>query len=376
MAVKRRKRVCFAQRIDNYGRYQEWAKCLLDRNRIYAVRYNDFDPWFAESGSGIATKVLCKLDRIMKKARAIPAIAFSDVVVFSNMGIDYRLFSIAHALRKETIVDVYVSQYQTQVLSRKTIPEGSRRARKLLERERSVFSRATKLVFLNENEKGFYSEVVGCQPERAYILPLYNAPKRKARLGYFSGEKAKPRFCWWGGGGNPVHGLENIVQGLKRLEESGCDFDFDIFSWDESEHSEHFASILRSVGWEQKVRVRYEYGMEDGRLERYLAEHCDVAFGPLSLEPKAVNVVSNKALDAINMQIPLVTVDSPAMRLYFSDDMICYCDDLSPDAVCRRLQMVLSDSGIDQRAVAAKAAFEESFGTAQLNQKFIDIVED
>lgn len=374
--AQRRKRICFAQKIENAGRYQEWAKCLLDGFQSYAVRYNDFAPRFADADASFAKRALCKVDRIVKKARAIPPIVASDTVIFSNMGIDHRLFFLAHLLGKETIVDVYISQYQTLVLSRKTIAEDSRRAQRIFKRERYIFEHATKAVFLNESERDFYCQTVSCWPSNSFMIPLYNAPKREAEAGYFKGTKSRPCFCWWGGENNPLHGLPNIVRGLKLLEEAGQDFDFHIFGWDEQQGEDYYGRILHEVGWEDKVVPRYDLSMADGSLEEFLSYQCDIAFGPLSREPKALNVITNKALDAINMKIPLVMVDAPAMRAFFDDECVCYCDDVSPEGICRHLKSVLRDDRTAQRVSRAHGVLEKNFGTKKLNERFISMLEE
>lgn len=315
--------------------------------------------------------------RIIFLCKQVFAIFVSDVVFFCNMGIDYRLFKIAVFLRKRIIVDFYISRYQTSVLSRKTIPIGSKLAIKLLHEEMEIVEKSTVLIFLNNTERDFYLSFTKGIPQSSTIIPLITCDyNKKAALNYWHNGK-KLCFCWWGGELNPIHGLGNIIKGLKIIEEQGIQFDFFIFGYDESYGNTYYNKLLSEVGWEKKIFPRYDLTIQNGGLIDFLVENCDLAFGPLSLEPKAKSVITNKALDSINLGIPLVTIESPAMREYFDDDSVWYCKDDSVELIAEKVLTIINSSRfiINDKVNKANNILKQTFMLESQKNKIYDLID-
>ena len=371
---KRRIRVCFAQPVMHGSRYQEWVKCLLYANDVFAVQYLDLDLPEVDVADNGLTKAVKKIRRIFKKIRLIPPILSSDIVVFNKFLHDEKLYHVARMSNKKIVLDAYISKYQTLVCSRKVLVEKSKKAERLRQEERDRFDGAEVVIFLNRTERDFYCSVLDAYPRRSCIIPLHNSPKRTAKLGFLKGCKEKPLFCWWGGENNPIHGLGNIIHALEILEKQVLEFKFEIFGTNEHECVAYYRGLLEEVGWEGKVVPRYDLRMSDGSLEEYLVENCDFAFGLLSDEDKAVNVIANKVLDCINMQIPFWTADSPALREFFSENEICYCEDISPQALAAKIAETVNDQDIQRRLEKASESFAENFSLDKLNHKFIEVL--
>ncbi|MEG1331988.1 MAG: hypothetical protein RSC97_11185 [Eubacterium sp.] len=79
------------------------------------------------------------------------------------------------------------------------------------------------------------------------------------------------------------------------------------------------------------------------------------------------------------MGIPLITVDSSALREYFSDDMVYCCKNVSSEGVQNIIKQILNedhdnDNDNDnalRRVISEQIAFEENFTCKVLASKII-----
>ena len=363
----RRLRVCFAQAISNDYRYQRWLYSLLKDFTKYAVRYNDFGPriW----SGGMFAQLMTKFALLSSFIREVPSIVWCDVVIFSELNAFHPLFLLAVILRKYIVLDVYISRYQTIVESRGQIKEDTRKARSLWREERSRFSKANALVFLTNEEVRLYCDILDVNPINCIVLPLGNEDKPDAVLPYFTGARKRPHIYWWGGENNPLHGLQTIVAGLKMLEMRGYSFEFTILGSNPIEGDSYYGKLLGNVGWEDSVQVHYFWG--SSLFEETLSSDCDLGFGALSSETKAISVITNKALDCANMGIPLVTVRCNPMEAYFDDSCVWYVDDPTPESVCETVAAVLDNPLLAiQKAERAQEIFDRTFSMLAYERRF------
>lgn len=363
----RRLRVCFAQAIPNDYRYQRWLYALLNDFEKYAVRYNDFGPrvWVG----GLLAQIATKFALLISLIREIPPIIWSDIVIFSELNVFHPLFILATILHKRTVLDVYISSYQTLVESRGLIKKGSQKAKRIWREERSRFAKADALVFLTGAEVKLYCDLLKVNAKNCIVLPLGNEDKPNAVLPYCSGTRNLPHIYWWGGENNPLHGLQTIVAGLKLLETRGYQFEFTILGCNPVEGDSYYGKILRDVGWEDFAQVHYYRG--SSLFEETLSSDCDLGFGALSSETKAVSVITNKALDCANMGIPLVTVRCDPMEAYFDDNCVWYVDNPTPESVCEAVAAVLDNPRLaKQKAERAQQVFDRMFSMRAYEYRF------
>lgn len=375
MGNKTRRCICFAQAFPNAGRYQQWLLAVANQPVRYAVRYNDFYPCWQRPFGGIVSLVYKMCLRIIRTIRSIPSVLWSDVIIFCNMNIDMILYCIALLFRKKIILDVYISNYQTLVISRKTIREKTIKAKLCYYLERFRFNTADRLIFLTEEEKEYYVALLNATPRKTEVIPLGNQLKPRADLPYFNGATARPSICWWGGENNPIHGLGTIIKGLKQLEAKGIDFDFTILGYDQIAGQSYYGELLNEVGWKDKVNIHY-YASDYDKFCTFLKVKCDIGFGLISSEKKAVSVVANKSLDCLQMGIPLVTIDSPEMRRFWDDSQVYYCPEPNPEAVCECVEEVLSDSSVIDKVERARFVFEQTRSPYILGKQFLSVLED
>ena len=146
------KKIAFSESILNSVRYQNIIKIILDNYDKYALRYNDFAPIVVDSSGPLLNKIWHRGGRCWKKFKNIFPIIGSETIIFCNMNIDYRLFRFAKIIKREIIVDVYISRYETLVLNRKIIKENTKKGKQLLKNEKYIFEKADKLIFLNKKK--------------------------------------------------------------------------------------------------------------------------------------------------------------------------------------------------------------------------------
>ncbi len=348
-------------------RYSNMAKVIMDNCERYSFVYYD-----VYNASPL---------RIVRYFLAIPYIIMmlkSDVVIFCNLNTPVGFYKIASFFGKKIITDFYISMYDTIVSTMKLYAPGSRKAKKILEWDRYVIRHSDKVIFLNKTEMERYVGIAGVKPKRSYLLPLFNDEKRKASLDYWNGRSQEINFCWWGGENNPIHGLPIIIQALKKVEDYGIRFNFFLFGTDEKLGEQYFGDMLGSVGWKEKVHPLYGYTLANGKLSEFLAEKASIAFGPMSNDDKATNVIANKSLDAINAGIPLVTVESAAMREYFDDTCVYYCKGSDAGTLADTIIGILrgSKKSVLDKVAAAQNVFYKNFSTAVLQKRFLQILDD
>ncbi len=374
MGNRVRQRICFAQAFPNTGRYQQWLLAASNQPIRYAVRYNDFYPCRQKLLGGTVNLAYKICSRIIRSLRSIPSILWADVVVFCNMNVDMILYCIARLFRKKVLLDVYISNYQTLVLSRKTINEKTLRAELCYRLEQFRFNTADRLIFLTEEEKKYYVALLDASPKGIDVIPLGNQAKPRADLPFFRGTTARPSICWWGGENNPIHGLGTIIKGLKLLESKGVDFDFTILGYDPTAGKTYYRDLLNEVGWKDKVQIHY-YASDYDKFCTFLKKKCDIGFGLISLEKKAISVVANKSLDCLHMGIPLVTIDSAEMRRFWDDSQVYYCPEPSPEAVCECVEKVLSDSSVIDKVERARSVFDQTRSLYILGKQFLSVLD-
>lgn len=317
------------------------------------------------------------ISKIVYLLKSVFHILGTNIVIFTNeMNINF--FRLAVLFRKQIIVDMYVSAYETNVISKKQYPIHSKEADKLLMMEQYIVSNASKLIFLNKSEKDYYLSVINSIPQKTYLLPLFNTEKPCAKLSYWSDKKSIFNICWWGAENNPIHGLENLANALDLLHQNGKDFMLYIFGSNPKKGEDYYSQFFYGRSWSNRVVIKYDYRMSNGLLVDFLVDNCSVAIGPLSEELKARTVITNKALDAINMKLPLITIESRGMKEYFSDDMVYYCKDANPQTIFGQLARIINaDSNeIATHVNNAKYQLTKEFNSEQLKKKFVDIIRD
>lgn len=220
---------------------------------------------------------------------------------------------ISRVLRKKTVIDFYISHYETKVIDRKLYKKESKAAERLLKCERQALLSASRVVFLNEAERDYYCSIVGVDPIsiNTAIIPLVNERKATfAELPFFNGSRDYPVFAWWGREvGNPIHGIESLLKYFCEIEGR-----LELVMCVTSEIDEHkIKCMLRKLkckSSKSRISIRHDLRMADGTLQDYICKNVDISVASMGCTKKASVVVPNKLVDALSMGVPVLTIES------------------------------------------------------------------
>jgi len=317
------KKVVICGPVTNDSRTQSIINAILKKYKTYSVYYNDFYRADYSSAKKLVRKAF---NRIIKKIiiypKYIPKIVSSNIVFLPAMAIDYRLFKLAKIMKKKIVVDFFISMYDTAIDWGKD--PNNKRLLKVKKREREVIESSDIVIFLNEVEEKRYSSLVGATNYESVIVPLLIDERESAKLNYFAGNKKTFDICWWGTY-IPLHGLSKIIEAARLMDSKNIDFKLHILG-NSDERGIEYKRMVESYNLSKTVILRNDITFENGLLEKYLVNNCDLALNIFGDSDKAKNVITHKFLDAVSMKIPVLTGINNAILSYFPTDSVYFCD--------------------------------------------------
>jgi len=91
---------------------------------------------------------------------------------------------------------------------------------------------------------------------------------------------------------------------------------------------------------EQHVVLRKDLSFPDGSLPKYLIDNCDLACWYLGDTDKARYAVPNKLIEALAMESPTLTMNSPGLREFFNPETDLWTCEPSPKSIAETLQLL------------------------------------
>jgi glycosyltransferase involved in cell wall biosynthesis len=216
-------------------------------------------------------------------------------------------------LRKPIWLDAYISFYETQVHDRKLHQPGSAEAQALLVAERAIISGCERLIFLNRAESDYYLGIwdIKIPPEKISYVPLAAPFRPQARLPNL-GQNSRLTFAWWGRLGNPLHGLDVLLEAFALLP--GRNFRLVVAADGSPRDLEDLRSRVLALGLSEVVELRSDLNFNNGTLLSFLVTETDVALGVFGATAKARTVNVNKVVDALSLGLPCLTRNSAALQ--------------------------------------------------------------
>jgi glycosyltransferase involved in cell wall biosynthesis len=329
-------------------RNQNTIRFFTDRLSEYAIVYMDNRYSTIQfQCKSIICKVFKKLLNYCIKLFSIPAYTvrvFHAKQVFI-LGMNHNDFLIeiliAKLLGKRIIIDFYISMYDTLVLDRKSI-KNKWLAKKLFYKEQLIMKLADELIFLNHAEQKYYCDLLRVTTTKFKIIPLCIDPHRYRESGLLLDRKQTPIICWWGTY-IPLHGLFNIIEAVELLKHRGFQGKFYIFGNSEVAAKQYQEKIVEK-GLENEITIVNDYTFNNGKLEQFLYEKCDLALGSFGESEKAKTVLINKVVDAISMNIPILTMKTKALEEFFNfEDDIFVTQTGNPDEIAEEILYVFNN---------------------------------
>lgn len=218
--------------------------------------------------------------------------------------------------RKPIVFDAMITLFETFVVDRRTVAEGSVKSKLWHLLDYAGLDNADLVLSDTEAHSRYYARE-------------YNVDFKKFRRVFIGTDDdafypRKPKtvndcflVMFWGGF-IPLHGIEYIVRAAKLLEDH-ADIRFELRGYGQTYNS--IVALISALGLKNislnPVWVTYE------ELPNHIAR-ADVCLGNFGATDKAKRVITAKSVDTIAMKKPLITGDSPAAREIFKDKDNCF----------------------------------------------------
>ena len=272
------------------------------------------------------------LDRIFVFLSQVFSLLACDWVFVMPMTHNVRLVAflvrLAKALKKNVVVDYYISGYESAVLERKRFKTEHRNAHALLKSDKFAIQSSDLTIFLNKAEAVHYTELGGIDLNHIHyaVVPLTSPKRPQARLPFANRRAEMPTIAWWGALGNPLHGIEVILETVRLLCRDGYRAKFKICGTKGTDFEALKQKFPELVG-HPDVLLTDEYSFSNGKLTSLIRNEVDFALGVFGDTQKARTVVVNKVIDAAAFGIPSITIKSHGMAEFFTHgDNIIYSE--------------------------------------------------
>lgn len=328
----------------------------------YTFFYED-SHYLKSQSKNILKKVPLLFLRALNTINSFSKYLLSDVIYILPMGeLNTFELKIASLLKKKVITDFYISKYDTYVNDKQRVDKTSKKAKNMLQLDQNLIDLSSEVIFLNRSEREYYLEVINRSDTttKTFNIPLVTEKKEKASLNYLQGDKKKITLCWWGSY-IPLHGLDKIIQSSKYLKEGGLDFELYLFGTSDKK-SIPYKKTIDQLELNDCVFIDNRKNFADKSLEKFLLDECDLAFGNFGDSGKAKVVMVNKVVEAISMQLPVISQPTKALQEYFADkEDIYFCGSDPKDIADVILDAVENKEKLLQCAKNGYSQYRKSF---------------
>lgn len=342
-------------------------KSLIDTNKFGVSFVHHF------SKGSFFSKAICKLFNTIE---TIINIAFSDIVYFGIMEHGTKYLKFAVLLRKKIITEFYLSLYDTNVLDRKTVAVGSKKAEELKKKDIYALKYSTKVILLTKADVKYYSKLLNVDFSRVNyeIIPVVSNNKEEAKLNYFKDKKNYMQICWTGTY-IPLHGLEKIIEAMKLVKENS-DISIRLLLWGANEKSsEPYKNMIQSLKLEDCIEVHNEWGNLKV-WENYIEENCDLFLGVFGDSSKAKYIMPNKVIDGMSFKIPVLTAHSTGTEEFCDGENDIFIVNNTPEDIAKKIIEIanMSLEIIQKRVDNAYLIYKKNFSSGNFDEKFVGLI--
>lgn len=248
---------------------------------------------------------------------------------------------IIKLFKKKLIVDFYVSLYDSFILDRMFYSKNSFKAYKYKLADKFAILFSDKIIFLNKNEKKYYLNLININLKKSkeQIIPLYIPSRPKGELPFFNKNSKMPVICWWGSFLN-LHGVDKIIDSIGILHNENFLAKFYLFGMNNPKYY-FYENLINKKKLNNYIILRNDLTFKNGLID-FLINNCDLALGNFGDNSKAQNVLLNKILDAIAMEIPVLTMKNNAVFEFFDENSIFTCEN-NPNAIAKNIIKIFKD---------------------------------
>ncbi|PID43848.1 MAG: glycosyltransferase [Proteobacteria bacterium] len=217
------------------------------------------------------------------------------------------LAGAARWARKQSVpifFDPLISAYDKRVFEKHKYPPDSRRAIRLLNRERRLFGMADHVIADTECHKAFFVETLNCDADRVVVIPV-SAEEELFRFQPMPVDTGKPEVLFFGTFIG-LQGPKYIAQMLRHY--TGPEFRL-TFLGDGPEHPE-CERIARSFS-NDAIEVAFEPWIPFEQLPDRIAQ-SSICLGIFGTGKKSSRVIPNKVYQALACGRPVITMQGDA----------------------------------------------------------------
>jgi glycosyltransferase involved in cell wall biosynthesis len=333
-------------------------------------RYRVLDAGLAELGTVVRQRP-CRARWPRRALRHLGlALRPGTPVVLVVGAVDVLMLRVLRALlplwRPLLVFDAVIPLVDTYVHDRGIVPAGSARARRLAVLERCALTGADLVLTDTTEHADRYQQLAGARPIKTCVVAVGSDWEAITEPG--SPDATPPHDVVWYGSYVPLHGAATIVAAARLLD-----------LW-------RVPALVSMIGT-GPLRAAVEEVASDldnvrflGRLPpqelRVRVSRADVALGIFGGGPKAQRVVPHKVYDALAAGRPVITCDSPGIRVMLGRTppvVLVPPDD--PHALAVAIRSLLADPAA-RRALARSglALHEASFTPARIASSAHDAV--
>ncbi|HEX6811068.1 MAG TPA: glycosyltransferase [Planctomycetota bacterium] len=256
------------------------------------------------------------------------------------------------------VLDLFLSAYDTVVEDRRVVAPGSLAAR-WLQRLDTRACAAADLVLLDTPENAAYvATLTGLPAERFGWLPVSD-PEAQQPVPWLPSRDGSLRLLFFGTG-VPLHGLRTLLDAVAAAPA----VHLTLVGGTEAERQHAQATLGDRVQLEPRF-------VDRARLQQLLGQSQLVA-GVFGDSGKTQRVVPWKVVHALAAGRAVLTADTPAVCRWLEGSGALFLVPANDaGALTRELARLAADPGlVAQAAAAARAAYDRSFSTARLSQRW------
>jgi glycosyltransferase involved in cell wall biosynthesis len=215
--------------------------------------------------------------------------------------------SVAFLKRRPVVFDIFISLWDTAVIDRGLVAERSKIARLVKYADRLSMRMSSRVIADCRPHARFLAELGGVDEERFGVVYI----GADESIYHPNASQIEPRRVLFYGSYVPLQGTEVIVEAASRLIGEGIDFRM-IGSGQSYVHTREVAEECGAHN------VEFVDRMSPESLAREMAEAA-LCLGIFGASPKAGRVIPHKVFEALAVQRPILTGDTPAVRELFSE---------------------------------------------------------
>ncbi|MBN2683716.1 MAG: glycosyltransferase [Pontiellaceae bacterium] len=252
------------------------------------------------------------------------------------------------------IFDPLISAYDKRVLEFKKLEVNTPKARKLLQRERAMFSSADLILADTTAHKTFFEEQLNTSPERCFVVPVgadesIFTPQASHPLG-------RPPEALFYGSFLPLHGVETVIEAARICPE---------VQWTLIGNGHLRAQCEELAKGVKNLRIESAIPYENLPIR---IGQADILLGVFGTTPKAERVIPNKVFQALACARPVITRESPAYpaEACIESGGLTFVPPGDPQALANAIRLLLeSEAELRKRGEQAARTFSDLFSMDQ-----------